>query len=158
MSKKAFIITRAQNENLRDVIETVKEKLQSRNFEVYTLDISKESDKKKVSGETLEEAALLVTFELAGFEISTQSGSFLYNILPAKSIHFLSKELEEKKAWLQNRKMSIAMFFVGLDMDNGQCEEWKRALPLLPWLAPCGRTRKEVEKMLERILKEAFLL
>lgn len=75
--------------------------------------------------------ALLITVNLAGFELLTQKKDILYNLLECKSIHLLLKKGLVNEKYL-NRTLSIAMFFFCAG------EEYKRYLlnkyPDIPFL------------------------
>lgn len=115
------------------------------------------AEKKKLNEEYLNQAKLLVTFDLAGFERSTQSGSFLYNILSCKSIHFIQKETKQLREMLDNRKMSIALFFVGMGMTDEACKKLLEEMPLMPWLRSCPLEQERIEGLLQEISEELFL-
>lgn len=115
------------------------------------------AEKKKLNEEYLNQAKLLVTFDLAGFERSTQSGSFLYNILSCKSIHFIQKETKQLREMLDNRKMSIALFFVGVGMTDEACKKLLEEMPFMPWLRSCPLEQERIEGLLQDISEELFL-
>lgn len=130
--------------------------LKERGFSIERIRMSIKEDRQKLTETYLGDARLLVTFRLAGFEISTQSGSFLYNILPCKSIHIIPPGEEALLSKLENRKISIALFFVCLT-DKGQAE-LEDGYGGRPWLKCCPPEEERLRAMLDEILDEIFFL
>lgn len=154
--KKALLLGKSGEENAGEAAGYVRAYLQKNGFTTEWIHTAAEEGQRKLNEETLGQADLIVTFDLAGFERSTQSGSFLYNILPVKSIHFVKTETEAVLERLQKRKISIALFFVFLDMQKEEYKKIEKELQESLWMQPCPVRRQEVENMLTAILGEIF--
>lgn len=61
-----------------------------------------------------EEADLLLTFELVGFERTTLTNNVSYNLLPCKQIHIITKDNLPNEKYLE-KQLSISMFFYCTD-------------------------------------------
>lgn len=156
-TKRALLLGKTKEENAGWAAEHVREYLQKSGFTAEWFDTESEEGKRVLTEDNLKQADLIVTFDLAGFERNTQSGSFLYNILPVKSIHFVEKETGTACERLKNRKISIALFFVFLGMQEAEYKEIEKELPEIPWMQLCKISREEIEKALADILSEIFL-
>lgn len=108
--------------------------LESRGYDVLLGDVSE--DKKAVYREiNKDEADILVTFDLEGFEKGTESGSLFYNLLSCKMVHFLFGDKKEYAPYLSN-KLSLAMLFFGVGMDAAEVAEMKEKYPNIYYLHP----------------------
>lgn len=92
-----------------------------------------------------EEADLLLTFDLTGFDRSTLAGGIAYNLLPCKQIHIITKEHLPNEKYL-SKQLSISMFFycVGLEVYNHLSEKY----PDMPYLKVVEGWIKEDEDMI----------
>lgn len=61
------------------------------------------------------EIDLLVTYNLAGFELSTLAGSLSYNLVDCRQFHFIKTKECPNKEFL-NKIKSINMFFDGMEL------------------------------------------
>lgn len=57
-----------------------------------------------------EDYSLLVSFDLAGFQLKTLTNNVWYNLLPCKQIHFITTLNSSMETYLDN-PLSISMFF-----------------------------------------------
>lgn len=99
----------------------------------------------------------LVTCDLTGFELGTETGSLYYNLLHCKMLHFIFGHHENQK-YLTN-KLSMSMFFcwlgIPLEEENSILENYSymEHLHILPSLFWQNFTKTE-----ERFSKEQGLL
>lgn len=112
----------------------LKNVLENRGYDVLMGDVSR--DGKSVYGEvSKDEADILVTFDLEGFEKGTESGSLFYNLLTCKMVHFLFGDKEAYFPYLSH-KLSLAMLFFGVGMSDGEVEQMKGKYPNIYYLHP----------------------
>lgn len=155
--KRVLLLGKSEEAGAEEAAGYVRDYLQEKGFVAEWINTTSEDGKRKLTEEILGQAELIVTFDLVGFERSTQSGSFLYNIIPVKSVHFVGPETETVRERLQKRKISIALFFVFLGITEAQYKEIEKELPELPWMQLCQTCREEIEKVLSDILEEISL-
>ena len=76
-------------------------------------------------------AEVVVTFNLAGFDICTLTDGLSYNLENSKFVHFLLEEHLPNERYL-SKQLSISMFFYCVG--KGYCEYLWRAYPEIPYL------------------------
>ena len=156
-NRKAILIGRTAQIPMQRGAQLVQDFLEEHGYEREWINTADERDRKKLNEVCLNEAAVLISFDLAGFERSTQSGSFLYNILSCKSIHLVEEKPERFLEVLKDRKVSIALFFAGIDMPEGEEKRLCSQLPQVPWLKCCPLQKAELQLLLCQIFTESFL-
>ena len=113
----------------------------------------------------------LVTCDLTGFELGTETGSLYYNLLHCKMLHFLFGHHESQR-YLKN-KLSMSMFFCFLGvpleeesaiLENYPYMEHLHILPNLSWQSfaktkePFSKEQRLLKEEIYFFLKESFLL
>jgi hypothetical protein len=113
----------------------------------------------------------LVTCDLTGFELGTETGSLYYNLLHCKMLHFLFGHHESQR-YLKN-KLSMSMFFCWLGvpleeesaiLENYPYMEHLHILPNLSWQSfaktkePFSKEQRLLKEEIYFFLKESFLL
>lgn len=116
---------------------------------LYCDDTSRKSREKALS---MTEHDIIISFDFAGFVWGTQTGSFLYHILPCKSIHFFRQKGEDLFAVLGGRKISIALYLYSVCVTEEEEEAMRLIYDNVPWLRGL---RAETHEEWERALKEA---
>lgn len=152
--KKAIFLGKSERSAAESTADYAEEYLREKGF--LTEWVNTEKEVGKLTEEYLKKAELLISFEQAGFGRSTQSGSFLYNILPVKSIHFMGSRKQDVYERLKGRKVSLALFFLCQGMNQEEEEELQKGLPNVPWLYACRADRQDIECKLEQILSELY--
>lgn len=76
-------------------------------------------------------AEVVVTFNLAGFDISTLTDGLSYNLVDSKFIHFLLHENLPNEKYL-SKQLSISMFFYCVGKEY--CDYLWKTYPEIPWL------------------------
>ena len=74
---------------------------------------------------------LIVTFNLAGFDISTLTDGLSYNLVDSKFVHFLLHENLPNEKYL-SKQLSISMFFYCVG--NEYRDYLLKTYPEMPWL------------------------
>lgn len=76
-------------------------------------------------------AEIIITFNLAGFDISTLTDGLSYNLVNSKFIHFLLHENLPNEKYL-SKQLSISMFFYCVGKEY--CDYLLKTYPEIPWL------------------------
>lgn len=88
--------------DLHNVMQSVVAQLKQQGMDVFYIESTDRAG--------LEQADLLICFNLAGFERSTLMGGLSFNLLKCKQIHFILDEKLTNEKMLE-KQLSISMFF-----------------------------------------------
>ena len=96
-----------------------------------------------------EEYALLVSFDLAGFQLKTLTSNVWYNLLPCKQIHIITKINSCLETYLDN-PLSISMFFfcISDQQKNSLITKYEN----IPWIRVLPFWQESPEKSLAQAL------
>lgn len=111
--KKAVLVYNSENEKEAYKVASV---LPKWNYEYENINLTvqqKEGYRRLVK----DDFDLLITFDMAGFEKGTETGSLFYNLLSCKTIHFLYGNKQEYACYLSN-KLSLGMLFFVLSNEE----------------------------------------
>lgn len=101
-----------------------------------------------------DEFQLLITFDLAGFQLKTLTNNIWYNLLPCKQMHIITTCKNELMDYL-NSPLSISMFFFCVT------EEQKNTLNTkfenIPWLRVLNSWQENPTKALSDALATVIL-
>ena len=111
--KKAILVCRKEFRNEADKAASVLTKF---NYDSELLDLTTE-EKQAYKRLAQDDFDLVITFDMAGFEKGTETGSLFYNLLSCKSIHILYGEKQAYSRYLSN-KLSLAMLFFVLGKED----------------------------------------
>ena len=116
------------DESLVRIVKQYFEQKYAYNVEIYTCKNTSE-----LAGLDLKQPPtdLIVTFNLAGFDISTLTDGLSYNLVDSKFIHFLLHENLPNEKYL-SKQLSISMFFYCVG--NEYCDYLWKTYPEIPWL------------------------
>lgn len=85
--------------------------LREKGYEINTIDLGKDISPHEKSGMIKQvQPHLIITFDMAGFELRTTLDSASYNVMPYRMAHILPGEYSLYSKWLQE-SMNFSMFF-----------------------------------------------
>lgn len=110
MKIKIIINNRIYRDQKR-ITEAFEKELQEKKYEVNIIDLGKDIPAHEKSGMIKQgQPHLIITFDMAGFELRTTLDSASYNVMPYRMAHILPGEYSLYSKWLQE-SMNFSMFF-----------------------------------------------
>ncbi|MBR6665222.1 MAG: hypothetical protein IKL22_05825 [Lachnospiraceae bacterium] len=126
--KFIYLKDKSNDEKLIRAVAELLEKKYRRPIEICAYKDSRELALVDLKGNPTD---LIVTFNLAGFDISTLTDGLSYNLVDSKFIHFLLHENLPNEKYL-SKQLSISMFFYCVG--NEYCDYLWKTYPEIPWL------------------------
>lgn len=126
--KFIYLKDKSNDEKLIRAVAELLEKKYRRPIEISAYKDSRELALVDLKGNPTD---LIVTFNLAGFDISTLTDGLSYNLVDSKFIHFLLHENLPNEKYL-SKQLSISMFFYCVG--NEYCDYLLKTYPEIPWL------------------------
>lgn len=122
--KILIIINTSKYPEHRNVGDIFKKAFEVKGYEVKQIDLGPIQKEYVKSGMIEnEKPQLLVTFDMAGFEMRTLLEKATYNTMPYRMAHFLLKDYEAyKKEWLED-DMNFSMFFYASEQTGQAIKE-----------------------------------
>ena len=96
-----------------------------------------------------DEYQVLITFDLAGFQLKTLTNNIWYNLLPCRQIHIITTCKNELMTYLNN-PLSISMFF--FCVTEGQKNTLSTGYENIPWLRVLNSWQENPAKALSDVL------
>lgn len=93
------------------IAEAFEKELLEKKYEVNIIDLGKDIPAHEKNGMIKQgQPHLIITFDMAGFELRTTLDSASYNVMPYRMVHILPGEYSLYSKWLQE-SMNFSMFF-----------------------------------------------
>ena len=126
--KFIYLKDKSNDEKLIRAVAELLEKKYRRPIEICACKDSRELALVDLKGNSTD---LIITFNLAGFDISTLTDGLSYNLVNSKFIHFLLHENLPNEKYL-SKQLSISMFFYCVGKEY--CDYLWKTYPEIPWL------------------------
>lgn len=124
--KIAIVINTGEYKRHSKMGEVFFNALREKGYEIKIIDLGKDIPAHEKSGMIKQvQPQLIITFDMAGFELRTTLDSASYNVMPYRMAHILPGEYPLYSKWLQE-SMNFSMFFYAL---SETAEEIKKNHP-----------------------------
>ncbi len=157
--KVVIVMNTKLNEEHEQAADLFKKAFGEKDYAVKIIDLAEDIlEHKKADVIREENPHLLVSFDMAGFEMRTTLNQASYGIMTFRMAHVLLKEYEEYEKWLDGI-MNFSMFFYGMDKTVQQIHEKHPEIDHVQRIESCSvsewmKEPKYITQLIDRIIAD----